>query len=103
MQGIPGEISKFEKGKLTGEVSTTTTIDVTDLVNKEVALQREQDKSVLTARLNEIAAKKYRPQVDLIGGKELFGGGIRVNRIGADYLRASGGDEKVLLRYTIMR
>lgn len=36
MSGIPGETSKFEKGKLTGEVTTAATIDVTDMVNKEV-------------------------------------------------------------------
>lgn len=37
MPGISGETSKFEKGKLVGNVSTQTTLDVTDLVNKQAA------------------------------------------------------------------
>lgn len=44
MSGINGETSKFEKGKLTGEVSTATTIDVTDMVNKEVNRRMEQNR-----------------------------------------------------------
>lgn len=102
LQGISGEISKFEQGKLTGEISTAATIDVTELVNKEVALQRESDKQIVAAKLSEIAARKYRPQVDLIGGAGTIGAGVRVNRVGADYLRMSD-DEKILLRYTIWK
>ena len=44
MAGINGETSKFEKGKLTGEVTTATTIDVTDMVNKEVARRMEENR-----------------------------------------------------------
>ncbi|SCM83105.1 hypothetical protein KL86SPO_60068 [uncultured Sporomusa sp.] len=102
LQGISGETSKFEKGKLIGEISTAATVDVTDLVNKEVALQRESDKQIVAAKLNEIAARKYRPQVDLIGGAGTIGAGVRVNRVGADYLKMSD-DEKILLRYTIWK
>lgn len=102
LQGISGETSKFEKGKLTGEISTAAVIDVTDLVNKEVALQRENDKQVVAAKLNEIAARKYRPQVDFIGGAGVYGGGVRINRVGVDYLKTSD-DEKILLRYTILK
>lgn len=102
MQGLTGESAKFESGKLIGEISTAATIDVTELVNQQIALQRESDKKVLSAKLNELEARKYRPQVDLIGGAGTFGGGIRVNRVGADYLKMSN-DEKILLRYTILK
>ena len=44
MAGINDETSKFEKGKLTGEVTTATTIDVTDMVNKEVARRVEENR-----------------------------------------------------------
>lgn len=36
LAGIQGETTKFEDGKLVGCVSTNATIDVTDLVNREV-------------------------------------------------------------------
>lgn len=44
MSGLTGETSKFEKGKLTGEVSTAVTIDVTDMVNKEVDRRMEANR-----------------------------------------------------------
>ncbi|SEO98058.1 hypothetical protein [Propionispora vibrioides] len=44
MAGIPGETSKFEQGKLTGEVTTATTIDVTDMVDKEVERRMEANR-----------------------------------------------------------
>jgi hypothetical protein len=44
MSGLTGETSKFEKGKLTGEVSTAATIDVTDMVNKEVNRRLEENR-----------------------------------------------------------
>ena len=77
MQGLIGESAKFEAGKLTGEVSTAATIDVTELVNQQVALQRESDQKVLSAKLNEMDARKYRPQIDLIGGSGILGGGYK--------------------------
>lgn len=36
LDGLKGETTKFEDGKLIGKVSTNATIDVTDLVNREV-------------------------------------------------------------------
>jgi len=102
MQSIAGETSKFEKGKLTGEISSSATIDVTDLVNKEVALQRENDTKVLNKRLAELTVQKRRPQIDLFGGADTVGIGIRVNRIGLDYMRIEDHN-KVLLRYTVVK
>lgn len=49
MAGISGETSKFADGKLVGEVSTSATIDVTDIVNHELARslkEREKDVSI---------------------------------------------------------
>lgn len=102
MQGISGENSKFEQGKLTGEVSTAATIDVTDLVNHEVALQRQSDQKVLNAKLAEIKARQHRPQLDLISGAGSVGAGVRVDRLGLDYIR-SDDDNRILLRYTILK
>lgn len=48
MPGISGETAKFEKGKLVGEVATKATIDVTDLVNKEVNYFREKEQKNFT-------------------------------------------------------
>ncbi|MBP2637483.1 MAG: hypothetical protein H6Q72_3390 [Firmicutes bacterium] len=102
MQGITGEKTKFEQGKLTGEINSAATIDVTDLVNKEVALQRENDTKVLNKRLAELTVQKRRPQIDLFGGADTVGIGIRVNRIGLDYMRTEDHN-KVLLRYTVVK
>jgi hypothetical protein len=102
MKGVSGETSKFEKGKLTGEISSSATIDVTDLVNKEVTLQREDDQKVLNKKLSELAAQNRRPQIDLLGGANTVGIGIRVNRVGLDYLRTPD-DSKILLRYTVVK
>lgn len=102
MQGITGEKTKFEQGKLTGEINSSATIDVTDLVNKEVALQRENDTKVLNKRLAELTVQKRRPQIDLFGGADTVGIGIRVNRIGLDYMRTED-DNKILLRYTVVK
>ncbi len=102
MKGITGETTKFEKGKLTGEISSSAIIDVTDLVNKEVALQREDDKKVLDKKLADLSVQKLRPQVDLLGGAGAIGIGVRVNRIGLDYIRTSD-DNKLLLRYTVVK
>lgn len=102
MKGITGETTKFEKGKLTGEISSSATIDVTDLVNKEVALQREDDKKVFDKKLADLSVQKLRPQVDLFGGAGAIGIGVRVNRVGLDYMRTSN-DNKLLLRYTVIK
>lgn len=102
MQGITGEKTKFEQGKLTGEINSSATIDVTDLVNKEVALQRENDTKVLNKRLAELTVQKRRPQIDLFGGANTVGIGIRVSRVGLDYMR-SEDDNKILLRYTVVK
>lgn len=102
MQGITGEKTKFEQGKLTGEINSSATIDVTELVNKEVALQRENDTKVLNKRLAELTVQKRRPQIDLFGGADTVGIGIRVNRVGLDYMRTEDHN-KVLLRYTVVK
>lgn len=41
MPGVVGETSKFEKGKFVGEVSTSAVLDVTELVEKEVARRKK--------------------------------------------------------------
>lgn len=101
MPGIAGETTKFEKGKLTGEISTTATIDVTELVNKEIALQRESDQKVLSAKLAELKAKEHRPKLDLIGGAGTLGAGVKVDRVGLDYINIDN-DNKILFRYTVI-
>lgn len=41
MPGAVGETSKFEKGKLVGEVSTSAVLDVTELVEKEISRRKK--------------------------------------------------------------
>lgn len=89
IQGLPGEKTKFEHGKLIGEISTASTVDVTDLVNKEVALQREAD--------------RHRLNVDLITNiRDTAGIGLRISKFGVDYIRDPTG-KRVLGRWTIIQ
>ena len=44
LDGIKGETTKFEDGKLVGCVSTNATIDVTDLINHEVNYRLAENK-----------------------------------------------------------
>lgn len=48
MSGIAGETTKFEQGKLVGEVSTAATVDVTDLVNREVSYRLAEEEKNIT-------------------------------------------------------
>lgn len=41
LPGVSSETSKFEKGKLVGEVSTSAALDVTELINREIERNRK--------------------------------------------------------------
>lgn len=90
LAGISGENAKFENGKLVGESWTTATLDVTKLVDREVAYKlsaEEKDFSVggyLTNKgfVGSIGVVRGNREYKIIGKvpkvKEFYGAGVEV-------------------------
>lgn len=91
LSGIAGENTKFEQGKLVGEVSTIATLDVTELVDREADRRLEEQKKRFSVGLygtnqglvGSVGAVNKNIEYRILGKisniKEFYGAGLEVN------------------------